>query len=82
MQINIPLARKLLSEENLSHPQNSYRFHSFTRSLIRFSLTSSFSPFIELFEMNHPLNGPHASQLTCDVGFISRDWKSFFFLKL
>jgi len=42
--------------------------------------TRFFSPFIELFEKNHPLNGRHAARLTCDGGFISRDWKSFFFI--
>lgn len=82
MQINLYRSkRKLYLEEKLSHSQNA--FHSIVRclSFIPHSL-ALFSPFIELLEMNHSLNGPHASQLTCDAGFISRDWKSFLFFLL
>ena len=85
MQISIyPSKRKLYLEEKLSHSQNTFHsiVHSGSHSSLTHSLTHSlalFSPFIELLEMNHSLNGPHASQLTCDAGFISRDWKSFFF---
>ena len=82
MQISLYRSkRKLYLEAKLSHSQNT--FHSIVHclSFIPHSL-ALFSRFIELLEMNHSLNGPHASQLTCDAGFISRDWKSFFFFLL
>lgn len=75
MQICMSLNTKLFSEESFLL---LIALTTFFRSLSHSTLARSFLPFIELLEMNYSLNGRRVSQLTCDGGFISRDWKSFF----